>query len=71
MNEEELDLAPNVEDIVEGDDDNDPILTIKSISSASRKQVGVVRKFDEVEHDDDDDDNQDNVPNKRKCNIIR
>ncbi|CAF3118889.1 unnamed protein product [Rotaria socialis] len=71
MNEEELDLAPNVEDIVEGDDDNEPILTIKSISSASRKQVGVVRKFDEVEHDDDDDDNQDDVPNKRKCNIIR
>ena len=60
--EEEEDLAPVVEDIAEGDDDFEQIPTIKSISSAGRKQVGVVRKFDELEGVE--------MPNKRK-RVIR
>ncbi|CAF1459032.1 unnamed protein product [Rotaria sordida] len=71
INEEEHDLAPNVEDIIENIDDDDDdnnnyeqIPTIKSISSASKKQIGIIRKFDEIDDDDD-------LSNKRKCNIIR
>ena len=45
---EEDDLAPNVEDISEGDDDLDHHLpTIRSISTANRKQGGTSRKLDE------------------------
>jgi hypothetical protein len=54
---EEEDLAANVEDIIEGDDDLDLIPTIKSVSSANKK----IRKFDQ----------QDDSSNKRKSNINR
>jgi uncharacterized Zn-finger protein len=47
--EEEDDLAPNVEDINEGDEDIEQLPTIKSISSARKKEIGIVRKFDEHE----------------------
>lgn len=70
FDEEEQDLAVNVEDIAEDDDDTDQLFTIKSISSANRKQqMGIVRKFDELEGEDDN--NQDDYSNKRKCNINR
>ena len=47
--DDEDDLAPNVEDISEGDDELDHHLpTIKSISTANRKQVGRIQKLDEV-----------------------
>jgi len=66
INEEEQDLAPNVEDIIEGDDDIEQIPTIKSISSAGKKQIGVIRKFDDIE-----DEHHVQLSNKRKCNINR
>jgi hypothetical protein len=67
LDEEELDLAPHVEDILEGDEDIEQIIpTIKSISSTGKKQIGIVRKFDEIE-----DVPQDTLSNKRKCNITR
>jgi len=68
FDEEEQDLAVNVEDIAEDDDDNEQMFTIKSISSANRKQqMGIVRKFDELEGGD----NHDEYSSKRKCNINR
>ncbi|CAF1162145.1 unnamed protein product [Adineta steineri] len=67
LDEEEQDLAPIVEDIIDGDDDFEQIPTIKSISSAGRKQLGIIRKFDEIENDDDDD----GLSHKRKCIINR
>jgi uncharacterized C2H2 Zn-finger protein len=66
IDEEEQDLAPTVEDILEGDDDMEQIPTIKSISSANKKQIGIVRKFDDIE-----DEHIETLPNKRKCNINR
>jgi uncharacterized C2H2 Zn-finger protein len=66
INEEEQDLAPHVEDIIELDEDYEQIPTIKSISSAGKKQIGIIRKFDEIE-----DEHHDNLSNKRKCNINR
>ena len=66
--DEEEDLAPNVEDIIEGDDEHEQIPTIKSISSAGKKRIGIVRKFDELEGDDQEDEE---VSNKRKCHITR
>jgi hypothetical protein len=66
INEEEQDLAPIVEDIIEGDDDIEHIPTIKSISSAGKKQIGVIRKFDDIE-----DEHHVQLSNKRKCNINR
>jgi uncharacterized C2H2 Zn-finger protein len=45
---DEDDLAPNVEDISEGDDDLDHHLpTIRSVSTANRKQGGTSRKLEE------------------------
>jgi len=55
--EEEEDLAANVEDIAEGDEEFVVAPTIKSISSAKNK----LRKFDE----------QDNSPNKKRTNLNR
>lgn len=66
LDEEELDLAPNVEDIIDEDEANEQLPTIKSISSAHRKQIGIVRKFDELEPDV-----HDNQPTKRSCTINR
>jgi uncharacterized C2H2 Zn-finger protein len=67
IDEEEQDLAPNVEDIIEVEDDHELIPTIKSISSTGRKkQIGIVRKFDEIEGD-----HQEEFSTKRKCNIKR
>ena len=37
--DEEDDLAPNVEDIIESDDDTEQVETIKSVSSANQKQI--------------------------------
>jgi len=59
--DEEEDLAPNVEDIIEGDEDFEQIPMIKSVSSANKKQIGKIRKFDEEE----------DLSNKRKFNIDR
>lgn len=68
IDEEEFDLAPNVEDIIDEDDEtfNEPISTIKSISSANRKQMGIVRKFEDLEQDPSE-----NFSTKRKCSINR
>jgi uncharacterized C2H2 Zn-finger protein len=66
MDEQEQDLAPHVEDIAEGDEDIEQIPTIKSISSAGKKRVAVIRKFDDIEGED-----QEEFSNKRKCNINR
>lgn len=66
LDEEELDLAPSVEDIIDEDDASEQLPTIKSISSAHRKQIGIVRKFDDLEPDV-----HDNHPNKRSCTINR
>jgi uncharacterized C2H2 Zn-finger protein len=54
--DEEEDLAPNVEDIIDGDDDVEQLPTIKSVSSANKKRTGR---------------NEQNVSNKRKYNIDR
>ncbi|CAF3355538.1 unnamed protein product [Rotaria sp. Silwood1] len=59
--DEEDDLAPNVEDIIDGDEDMEQIPTIKSISSANKKQINYIRKFDE----------QEDLSDKRKFNIDR
>ncbi|CAF4029932.1 unnamed protein product [Rotaria sordida] len=59
--DDEEDLAPNVEDIIEGDEDIEQIPTIKSVSSANKKQIGYIRKFDE----------QEDLSDKRKLNIDR
>jgi uncharacterized C2H2 Zn-finger protein len=60
--DEEEDLAPNVEDIIDGDEEHEHIPTIKSISSAGKKRIGIVRKFDELEGEI-----QEELPTKRKC----
>ncbi|CAF4210133.1 unnamed protein product, partial [Rotaria magnacalcarata] len=59
--EEEEDLAPHVEDIAEGDEDMEQIPTIKSVSSANKKQIGIMRKSDD----------QESFSDKRKFNIDR
>ena len=66
VDEEEQDLAPTVEDILDEDDHIEQIPTIKSISSANRKRVGTVRKFDELEGEQ-----QETLSKKRKCTINR
>ena len=66
IDEEELDLAPIVEDIFDDEDASEQIPTIKSVSSAHRKQIAIVRKFDELEQDPNE------APsNKRQCVINR
>ena len=58
---EEEDLAPIVEDIVDGDEDMEQLPTIKSISSGNKKQRGTMRKV--VEEQD--------LSNKRRYNMRR
>ena len=58
---EEEDLAPNVEDIVDGDEDMEQLPTIKSVSSGNKKQQTATRKL--VDEQD--------VSNKRRYNMRR